>query len=84
MKFIANNIIIQVLVLQKQGGEKFKLMQVHVLQVPITVHFDHGTSKQELLESLELVSWLVFILKPSYNFVCGVVIIDIPCVFKWY
>ncbi|KAJ6411233.1 hypothetical protein OIU84_007905, partial [Salix udensis] len=27
---------------------------MHVLQVPITVHFDHGTSKQELVEALDL------------------------------
>jgi fructose/tagatose bisphosphate aldolase len=27
-------------------------------QVPITVHFDHGTSKQDLVEALELVIFL--------------------------
>lgn len=26
------------------------------LQVPITVHFDHGTSKLELMEAIESVS----------------------------
>lgn len=30
-----------------------------VLQVPLTVHFDHGTSKPELLEMLELVSFFL-------------------------
>lgn len=28
---------------------------VYNVQVPITVHFDHGSSKQELMEVLELV-----------------------------
>ena len=32
---------------------------MHVWQVPITVHFDHGTSKPELMEALELVSYLL-------------------------
>ena len=33
-------------------------MLIHEWQVPITVHFDHGTSKQDLVEALELVSCL--------------------------
>lgn len=36
-------------------------MQMHALQVPVTVHFDHGASKQDLMEALELVSWHIFI-----------------------
>jgi fructose/tagatose bisphosphate aldolase len=31
-------------------------MFIHDWQVPIAVHFDHGTSKQDLVEALELVS----------------------------
>lgn len=30
-------------------------------QVPISVHFDHGTTKHELLEALELVSFELYI-----------------------
>lgn len=32
-------------------------------QVPITVHFDHGSSKRELVDVLELVSWLLVFLE---------------------
>lgn len=49
-------------------------------QVPISVHFDHGTTKHELLEALELVSLrymsptfilfvLSFMLKASYQLI---------------
>ena len=40
---------------------------MHVLQVPITVHFDHGTSKQELVEALDLVSAACYPRKKNYR-----------------
>lgn len=30
-------------------------MRILLLQVPITVHFDHGASKQQLVEAIDLV-----------------------------
>lgn len=33
-----------------------KLSEILLFQVPITVHYDHGTSKSDLLEVLEMVS----------------------------
>uniref|UniRef100_A0A6N2L9A9 Fructose-bisphosphate aldolase n=1 Tax=Salix viminalis TaxID=40686 RepID=A0A6N2L9A9_SALVM len=43
----------------KQGGIPLVACCVSAAEqanVPITVHFDHGTSKQELVEALDLVS----------------------------
>ena len=36
---------------------------VYMWQVPITVHFDHGTSKQDLVEALELVMFIFTCIK---------------------
>ena len=35
-------------------------------QVPIVVHFDHGTSKEDLVEALELVSSFIIYLRDFY------------------
>jgi hypothetical protein len=43
-------------------------MFIHEWQVPITVHFDHGTSKQDLVEALELVSFFFFFNIKVINF----------------